>query len=103
MPTPTAAFDVLVTYDVATTSAAGRRRLRKAAQACLAYGQRVQNSVFECRVTEAQFEQLEARLLTVIDPAEDRLRLYRLGPDARRHTRAHGHGPLFDLREPLIV
>jgi CRISPR-associated protein Cas2 len=100
---PTGKFDVLVTYDVSTTSAAGRRRLRKAAQVCLAFGQRVQNSVFECEVTEAQFEQLEARLLTVISEEEDRLRLYRLLGRRDDYTRAYGQGPLFDLHEPLIV
>lgn len=96
-------FDVLVTYDVATTTAAGKRRLRKAAQICLAYGQRVQNSVFECLVTEAQFEQLEARLLAMISEDEDRLRLYRLVGRREEYTRSYGQGPLFDLHDPLIV
>jgi CRISPR-associated protein Cas2 len=100
---PAGKFDVLVTYDVSTTSAAGRRRLRKAAQVCLAYGQRVQNSVFECTVTEAQFEALEARLLTVISEQEDRLRLYRLLGRRDDYTRSYGQGPLFDLHDPLIV
>jgi CRISPR-associated protein Cas2 len=100
---PTGKFDVLVTYDVSTITPAGRRRLRKAAQVCLAYGQRVQNSVFECLVTEAQFEQLEARLLAVISQQEDRLRLYRLPSRCDDWTRSYGQGPLFDLHDPLIV
>lgn len=100
---PDARFEVLVVYDVSTVDAAGRRRLRKAAQACLAFGQRVQNSVFECRVTLAQLEALEARLLGVIDEEQDRLRIYRLPAQRERWVRAYGQGPLFDLREPLIV
>jgi CRISPR-associated protein Cas2 len=96
-------IEVLVAYDVSTETAAGRRRLRKAAQICLAFGQRVQNSVFECRVTEAQLEELEDRLLRVISLEEDRLRIYRLPGDRARFVRSYGQGPLFDLREPLIV
>jgi CRISPR-associated protein Cas2 len=96
-------FDVLVAYDVATETAAGRKRLRKVAQICLAFGQRVQNSVFECRVTPAQLEDLEDRLLRVIALEEDRLRLYRLPADRERMVRVHGLTPPHDLREPLII
>ena len=69
---------ILVTYDVATDSPAGRKRLRRTAQACLNFGQRVQKSVFECSVNEMQYEELTRRLLKIIDEEEDSLRIYRL-------------------------
>ncbi|MBX3069304.1 MAG: CRISPR-associated endonuclease Cas2 [Thermomicrobiales bacterium] len=96
-------WEILVTYDVNTETKAGRRRLRKVAAICSGFGQRVQLSVFECRVTQAQYEALEARLLQVIDPAEDRLRLYRLPADREKFVRIHGIPLDHDIREPLIV
>ncbi len=70
---------VLVTYDVDTTDSQGKRRLRNVAKACVAHGQRVQNSVFECLLDEAQYRQLKAELVKVIDEQKDSLRFYRLG------------------------
>ena len=70
---------VLVTYDVNTTDAAGRRRLRQVAKKCVAYGQRVQNSVFECNVDASQYKRLQAELKKLIDPETDSLRFYTLG------------------------
>ncbi len=70
---------VLITYDVSTEDAAGRKRLRRVAKYCVDYGQRVQNSVFECLVDPAQYKLLQAKLLEVIDPAKDSLRFYQLG------------------------
>ena len=70
---------VLITYDVNTEDAAGRKRLRRVAKHCVDYGQRVQNSVFECLVDPAQYKLLQAKLLEVIDPAKDSLRFYQLG------------------------
>ena len=60
---------VVVTYDVSTESAAGRRRLRRVAKVCESTGQRVQKSVFECQVNEMQLEQIELALLSEIDEA----------------------------------
>lgn len=94
---------VLVTYDVCTTTPAGERRLRRVAQACLNYGQRVQQSVFECQVTAAQFEQLRRDLLAEIDPAADSLRLYRLPDGPSGTAEVHGHAPDVDFRGPLVV
>lgn len=74
---------VLVSYDVATTTGAGRRRLRRVAKACLDYGQRVQNSVFECHVDPEKWARLRLRLLEEYDPAEDSLRFYFLGSNWR--------------------
>jgi len=70
---------VLVTYDVDTTDSQGKRRLRNVAKACVAHGQRVQNSVFECLLDEAQYRQLKATLTQEIDEQKDSLRFYRLG------------------------
>lgn len=70
---------VLVTYDVSVTTRAGEKRLRHIAKACLDYGVRVQNSVFECEVEPAQWVQLKAKLLHIYDPEQDSLRFYMLG------------------------
>ena len=99
---PSGVMDVLVTYDVSTETKEGRRRLRKVATICCGFGQRVQNSVFECRVTQAQLETLEHKLLKVIEVTEDRLRIYRL-PKDRSAVRIFGLLPPHDIREPLIV
>lgn len=96
-------LEVLVAYDVSTETSAGRKRLRKVAQVCEGFGQRVQNSVFECRVTLAQLEELEDKLLRVVEVSEDRLRIYRLPADRERMVRIHGLKPPHDLHEPLIV
>lgn len=96
-------LEVLVTYDVSTETKEGRRRLRKVAIACCGFGQRVQNSVFECRVTPAQFEALEHKLLGIIDVGEDRLRIYRLPADREKSVRIYGLLPPHDIREPLII
>lgn len=96
-------MEVLVTYDVATDTAAGQRRLRKVAQLCVAYGQRVQKSVFECSLTDVQLEELLYRLLAVIDDERDSLRVYRLREPRERHTSVYGVRPGVDFREPLII
>lgn len=70
---------VLITYDVNTTDTEGRKRLRAVARKCVAYGQRVQNSVFECLVDAAQFKLLQAEIATIIDLGKDSLRFYTLG------------------------
>lgn len=93
---------MLVTYDVSTLTPAGRRRLRRVARACLDYGQRVQNSVFECEVEPAQWVALKARLTAEIEPAEDSLRFYRLGAEGRRRVEHVGTKPTLDLDGPLV-
>ena len=70
---------VLITYDVNTETAAGRTRLRKVAKQCVNYGRRVQNSVFECIVDNAQCIMLKAILTDIIDEQTDSLRFYYLG------------------------
>ncbi|MBV8890090.1 MAG: CRISPR-associated endonuclease Cas2 [Alphaproteobacteria bacterium] len=93
---------MLVTYDVGTTTAAGRRRLRRVARACLDFGQRVQNSVFECEVDPGQWAALRARLMGEIDPLADSLRFYRLGAEGRRRVEHIGAKPALDLEGPLV-
>jgi CRISPR-associated protein Cas2 len=93
---------MLVTYDVSTQSAEGRRRLRRVARACLDFGQRVQNSVFECEVDPAQWTALRARLIAEIDAGEDSLRFYRLGAEGRRRVEHVGAKPATDLEGPLV-
>ena len=70
---------LLITYDVNTQTSAGRKRLRPVAKQCVNYGQRVQNSVFECIVDSSQSLQLKAKLEALIDPEVDSLRFYHLG------------------------
>jgi len=94
---------MLVAYDVSTDTTAGRRRLRRVARACLDFGQRVQNSVFECEVDPAQWAALRNRLIGEIDPSSDSLRFYRLGADGRRRVEHVGSKPTLDLDGPLIV
>jgi CRISPR-associated protein Cas2 len=94
---------VLVTYDVATVTAEGRKRLTRTAKACLDYGQRVQNSVFECKVDPAQWAELRQRLLDICDLKTDSLRFYFLGSNWRRRVQHHGAKPSVDMDGPLIV
>ena len=93
---------MLVAYDVSTETTEGRRRLRRVARACLDFGQRVQNSVFECEVNPAQWTVLRARLINEIDVKADSLRFYRLGADGRRRVEHVGAKPIIDLEAPLI-
>lgn len=70
---------VLITYDVNTEDAQGRKRLRQIAKQCVNYGQRVQNSVFECVLDAAQCKVLQNKLLKIMEPDKDSLRFYYLG------------------------
>jgi CRISPR-associated protein Cas2 len=94
---------VLITYDVSTDSAAGRKRLRRVAKQCENFGQRVQNSVFECLVDPAQFADLKAKLLDEVDTAEDSLRFYFLGAEWKRRVEHHGTKTAYDPEGPMIV
>ncbi len=94
---------VVVSYDVSTKETAGKRRLRRVANTCLDYGQRVQNSVFECVLDPDQWAQLRIRLLDAFEPAEDSLRFYFLGASYRNRVEHHGTKATLDLDEPLVV
>ena len=93
---------VVITYDVNTETPAGKKRLRKVAKQCLNYGQRVQNSVFECLIDAAQLQQLKYRLTEIIDPETDSLRFYNLGNNWRSRVQHIGAKPGIDLEGPLI-
>jgi CRISPR-associated protein Cas2 len=94
---------VLITYDVNTETEAGKSRLRKVAKICQDYGQRVQNSVFECLVDAAQLKQLQAKLLKIIDPEVDSLRFYYLGDNWKNRVQHIGAKPSLDLEGTLLV
>ena len=96
-------MNVLIAYDVATESTGGRRRLRKIAQACQDFGQRVQKSVFECSVDQAQYETLRRNLLKEIDVKGDSLRFYRLQEPRDAHVEEHGVNRTVFFDEPLII
>lgn len=94
---------VLVSYDVSTKDEAGRRRLRRVARTCEDYGQRVQNSVFECLVDPAQWVNLRARLLSEANTAQDSLRFYFLGAEWKRRVEHIGAKAAYDPEGTLIV
>ena len=98
-----ASMMILVSYDVRTEAAAGRRRLRRVARVCLNYGQRVQKSVFECRVNQAQYEALERALLAEIDLNEDNLRFYRLTEPLAQHVKEFGVFRAVDFENDSLV
>jgi len=95
---------LVVCYDVNTETKEGRRRLRRVAQACKNYGQRVQKSVFECQVNEMKAEELRRRLLREIDKEDDNLRIYRLTEPREKHVETYGNTrTVFFDDEALIV
>ena len=94
---------VLITYDVNTENAAGRRRLRQIAKQCVNYGQRVQNSVFECLLNTAQCKQLQASLLSIMDKNRDSLRFYYLGKRYENKIEHFGCKATYTPEEPMIL
>ena len=94
---------ILVTYDVSTETPQGRRRLRRVAKVCKNYGQRVQKSVFECKVDQAGVEALQRQLRKEIDEQEDNLRFYRLTEPLDRNILEFGKFRAVDFDGPLIV
>lgn len=94
---------VLITYDVNTETASGKARLRKVAKQCQNYGQRVQNSVFECNMDAAKCRQVKAILEDIIDKNRDSLRFYYLGDKYKNKVEHIGVRPGFDVTDPLIL
>lgn len=94
---------VVVTYDVSTETAAGRKRLRRVAKVCEGVGQRVQKSVFECQVNDMQLDALERRLLVEIDETEDNLRFYRITESAQVRVKQYGTFRSTDFEGPLVL
>ena len=94
---------VLVSYDVSTLTKAGQRRLRRVAKTCLDYGQRVQNSVFECLVDPAQWTALQSKLLKEFHPDEDSLRFYFLGKNWEHKVEHHGTKATPNLEKDTLI
>lgn len=94
---------VLITYDVNTETAAGRKRLRQVAKVCVDHGQRVQNSVFECLLDAAQFAAFKAKLVSLIDPETDSLRFYQLGNHYKSKVEHIGRVPQWSQDDILLV
>ena len=94
---------ILITYDVDTTSVSGKRRLRKVAKECVNYGRRVQNSVFECLLTEAQFVLLRSKLETIIEESIDSVRFYFLGNKWNNRIEFIGKNTRFAIDSELII
>jgi CRISPR-associated protein Cas2 len=94
---------IIVAYDVRTDEAKGRKRLRRVAQVCKDFGQRVQKSIFECQVDDMKFEELRRRLLREINDEEDNLRLYRLTEPRDQHVETYGVSRTVFFDEPLIA
>ena len=94
---------VLITYDVNTEDAAGRSRLRRIAKQCVDYGQRVQNSVFECELDPVHYRTLKAALLEIMDQKKDSLRFYELGAHYEKKIRHYGAKPSYMPEEALIL
>ena len=94
---------VLITYDVNTETKAGRTRLRKVAKQCVNYGQRVQNSVFECSLDNAKLIEVQHLLEGLIDKNVDSLRFYILGNKYKNKVIHIGAKPSFDVNDPLII
>ena len=94
---------VLITYDVNTETKEGKKRLRKVAKQCLNYGQRVQNSVFECLIDPARLKMVQAALEKIIDKEKDSLRYYYLGDDWRKRIEHVGAKAALDLEGLLIT
>ncbi len=96
-------MEILVTYDVTTETAAGRRRLRRVAKVCQGFGQRVQKSVFECTVSPLQLERLKQKLRKAMDEKEDSLRIYYLPEPREKRVEALGRALAHDIHEPLVL
>lgn len=94
---------VLITYDVETASPEGQRRLRQVARECTNYGQRVQNSVFECSISPAQFTEPRLRLLSIIDKKKDSIRFYFLGNNYSKRVEYIGLITSYNVEDELIV
>jgi CRISPR-associated protein Cas2 len=96
-------MEILVSYDVSTETAAGRRRLRRVAKICQGFGQRVQKSVFECSLDDKQYARLEHQLTREIDKEVDSLRIYRLREPREQYIHSYGVDNRTDFDGPLIL
>ena len=96
-------MNILITYDVNTMDKAGARRLRKVAKACINYGHRVQNTVFECNISEAQLCILKNVLKEIIDNTTDSIRIYTLNNNESRRVEVLGVETAINFSSELII
>lgn len=94
---------VLITYDVNTQDVQGSRRLRRVAKVCVNYGQRVQNSVFECLLSPAELCIVKGQLLNVMDDQKDSLRIYNLGNNYKTRIEHYGAKQTYSPEDPIII
>lgn len=94
---------ILITYDVSTESDGGKKRLRKVSKCCQNYGQRVQNSVFECNVDNLTLKKLQVEIKSIIDDTKDSIRYYNLGNSYKSKVTHIGTKPSFDVTDTIIV
>jgi CRISPR-associated protein Cas2 len=94
---------ILVAYDVATSTPSGARRLRRVAKICLDYGQRVQNSVFECKLDPARYVEFKCRLIQEIKPSSDSIRIYNLGNNWQQRVEHFGKNTDYNIEGTLLV
>ena len=94
---------IIIAYDVSTETSAGRKRLRKVAKECVNYGQRVQNSVFECQLDSTEYRKVKAILENIINEDEDSLRFYNLGNNYKSKIEHVGIKESFDVKDTLIL
>lgn len=96
-------MQVLITYDVSTTTAAGERRLRQVAKVCVDYGQRVQNSVFELNIYPSDLVQIKDKLNAIIDPEMDSIRIYNLGKNWEGRVETLGKNEAYNPETDLLL
>ena len=96
-------MQVLITYDVKTSSKKGNRRLRQVAKICTNYGQRVQNSVFELNIYPSDLVKIKSQLKKVIDLEEDSIRIYNLGKNWERRVESLGKDETYDPEKDLLI
>ncbi len=94
---------ILITYDVDTSGEQGRKRLRQVACVCKDYGQRVQNSVFECEITDAQFLILKNKLMKIIDKQLDSIRFYYLNKNENHRILSIGKQTSYNVDHAIII
>lgn len=96
-------MNILITYDVDTVSKQGQKRLRQVARICKDYGQRVQNSVFECEVTEVQYIMIKEKIANIIDKSLDSIRFYHLSKNEHRRVDTIGIDRAFNVNDTIIL
>lgn len=94
---------ILISYDVNTETADGRKRLRSVAKCCEKYGQRVQNSVFECLVDDTTFVMVKGILLDIIDKNKDSLRFYKMGKNYQNKVEHFGIKESYASNDVMMV